>query len=91
MLVICNDIKENLLREPEKINFIENEILTTFTKFSQSIPIKIWRKERKLSLVHFWQLAFLVPENAVCGGRKAKTVKKMSGVKIIHQICVDGA
>ena len=90
MLVICNDIKENLLREPEKINFIENEILTTFTNFSQSIPVKIWRKERKLSLVHFWQLAFLVPENAICGGRKAKTVKKMSGFKII-QICEDGA
>ena len=43
MLVICNDIKENLLRELEKINFIENEILTTFTNFSQSIPVKIWR------------------------------------------------
>ena len=64
-----------------------------FNNFYQvfTIPVKIWKKERKLSLVYFWKLAYLVPENAVFGGRKAiKTMKKKSGFKII-QICVDGA
>ena len=64
---------------------------SNFNNFYQvfTIPVKIWKKERKLSLVYFWKIAFLVPENAIFGGQKAKTVKKMSGFKII-QICVDG-
>ena len=63
-----------------------------FNNFYQvfMIPVKNWKKERKLSLVYFWKLAFLVPEKyAIFGGQKAKTVKKMSGFKII-QTYVDG-
>ena len=63
-----------------------------FNNFYQvfTIPVKTWKKERKLSLVYFWKLVYLVPENAVFGVQKAKKGKKMSGFKII-QICVEGA